>query len=118
MEIFISGSQVCEKENKSGSGPFQMFVCMSHALLVEKGQGWSLPGEGLSGRRKSESQPRVRRFPLNCICRICGYILCLGQTILEDPDPAAWGHLWDPPRPNPHPTWDPHLISFNILLSP
>lgn len=102
MEIFISGSQVCEKKNIFGLGPFQVFVCKSQALL---GREKSVPVP--SGRRAFWQQEKL--FPAKSEAAslplqvVRGCVLCLGQSVLGEPDATARGHPWDP-SPTP---WDP-----------
>lgn len=80
MEIFISGSQVCEKKNMFGLGPFQGLVCMSQGLLGRRKAGpGPFKGKELSCGGISGTQLRGWRF-LDCICPTCGCALGLGLS--------------------------------------
>lgn len=85
MEVFISGSQVCEKKSISGLG-------WKRSGLAE---GKVVPSQGLGS------------LPSIVSIHICGCILCLGQTISEEPDTAAPGtSLGYNPIPHLH-QWEP-----------
>lgn len=102
MEIFISGSQVCEKKNIFGLGPFQVFACMSQALLGREKSGLVPSGRRAFWQQEKSfpAKSEAASLPLQVVC---GYVLCLGQNISGEPGVTARGHPWDTLMPTPAP---------------